>query len=57
VLGGEVLRAILSDDLDPGLGERAEIFCGDVLGRRDDHNVRPELGADALVIRANGLRR
>jgi hypothetical protein len=56
VLGLEVLRAVLADDLDPGLGERGEAVDVDVLGCRDDRNVGPELRADPLVVRANRVR-
>ena len=36
VLGLEVLRAVLADDVDSGLGERGHVVDGDVLRGRDD---------------------
>ena len=49
-LRGEILGAVLADDLDPGLGERGQVLGGHVLGRSDDRHLRPELAADALVV-------
>ena len=57
VLRGEVLRAVLADDLHAGLGEDAQLVERDVLRRRDDGHVRPGLVADAQVPLADGRRR
>ena len=39
-LRGEVLRAVLADELDAGLGERRQVLRGDVLGR-GEHSTPP----------------
>src|SRR4051812_30357095 len=57
VLGLEILRAVLADDLHPGLGQRGELVHGDVLRGRDDGHLRPEVCADALVVGADLLSR
>jgi hypothetical protein len=53
VLGAEVLGAVLADDLDAGLGQRGHVLQRDVLRRRDDGHVRPDLLPDALVALAD----
>jgi hypothetical protein len=53
VLGREVLQAVLSHDLDAGLREHAHLVRRDVLRRRDDGHVRPDLLADAGVVRGD----
>ena len=40
LLGLQVLKAVLADQLHPGLGERAHLLGGDVLGRRQDLHLR-----------------
>jgi hypothetical protein len=55
LLGLEVLRAVLADDLDPGFRERAHVVRGDVLRGRDDRDPGPKLAVDPLVVRADGL--
>ena len=57
VLRREILGAILADDLHPALAERVHLLGRDVLRRDDDRHVRAHLGADALEVRADGLRR
>src|SRR5206468_12707912 len=57
VLGLEVLGAVLADDLDPSLGERAEVLHVDVLRGGDDRHLGPELAANPLVALANGVSR
>ena len=57
VLALEVLGLVLADDLDPGLGEDAELVGVDVLRRGHDRHVRPELGSDPIDVRADRLSR
>ena len=57
VLGLEVLRAVLADDLDPGFGERGQVVHADVLGRCDDGDVRAKLGPDPVIVLADRLSR
>src|SRR5262249_8820481 len=57
VLRLEVLGAVLADDLDPRLCERGQVLQVDVLDRSHDGDVRPELGPDPLVVRANDFSR
>ena len=47
VLGLEVLRPVLSDDLDSGLGQDAQLGDGEVLRRGHDRHLRPDLVPDA----------
>ena len=57
VLRGQILRAVLSDDLDPCIGELRELRDGDVL-RCDDHgDAGSDFLPDALVALADLLRR
>jgi hypothetical protein len=56
VLGREVLRAILADDVDAGVGEQGELVDRQVLRRDDDRDVFPDLVADALVALPNDVR-
>ena len=53
----QVLRAVLADDLDAGLGQRRQVFERDVLRRGDDGDARPDLLANALVALADLIRR
>ena len=57
VLSLELLRAVLAYDLDAGVDEHAQVLECDVLDRRDDGDAVADLRADALVVRAHGLRR
>ena len=57
VLALEVLRAVLPHHLDPGFREHGHVLERDVLRRRDDRHVASDLGANALVRGADGLRR
>jgi hypothetical protein len=57
VLALEVLRAVLADDLDPGFDEDRQVRRCDVLGRGDDRDPFADFASDALVVRADGLRR
>ena len=41
VLRREILRAVLADDRDAGLGERRHLLESDVLRRRDHLDTRP----------------
>ena len=50
VLGLEVLEAVLADQLDPGLGERVHLLGDDVLGRREDLDLRPAALAHPLEV-------
>src|SRR5437016_13627303 len=57
VLRLEILRAVLANDLDSGLGEDRQLLDRDVLRRRDDRDRVADLGADALVTLPNLVRR
>ena len=57
VLRLEILRAVLAHDLDARLDEHAMSSSGHVLRRRDDVTSGPTSAADALVARADLLRR
>src|SRR5215831_894656 len=57
VLPLELLGAVLADDLDPRLDENRHVRERDVLRRRDDRDATADVGADALVVCADGLRR
>src|SRR5262245_3363118 len=57
VLGFEILEPVLADDRDPGCGQNAEVVRTDVLRGGDDGHLRPDLRADALVVRADGAYR
>ena len=51
------MRSIGRDPLFVDHGEGAELFDVDVLDGRDDRHVLPELRADPLVVRADGVNR
>ena len=54
----EILRAVLADDLDAGLGEHGHVVERDVLRRRDDgHAAARPRSRIALVALADRLRR
>ena len=53
VLRLEVLRAVLADDLDAGVGEHLHVVDRDVLRRDDDGDVRADLVRDARVALAD----
>ena len=53
VLRLEILRAVLADDLDAGLGERGHVLDGDVLRRRDHRDSRPDLFPSARSARGS----
>src|SRR6476620_1352814 len=53
----EVLRTVLSDDLDPGLDEDGHVLHGDVLRRGNDRHSVADLDTDLLVALANLVRR
>ena len=55
VLGLEVLRAVLADDLDSRLGQGGHVVDGDVLRGRDDRHVGADLVADAREARGDLL--
>ena len=57
VLALEVLRAVLSDDFDAGFREGTQVGERDVLRGRNDRDGLADLRADALVVRADDLRR
>ena len=57
VLRLEVLRAVLADHLDARLGQHAHVLERHVLRRRDDRHARADLGADALEVLADEVRR
>jgi len=56
VLGFEILDAVLTDDLDPCLGEDRHLRERGVLRRRDDGHCGPDFGLHARVVRGD-LRR
>ena len=53
----EVLRPVLADDLDPGLGEHGHLLERDVLRGGDDGDPRADLVPDPLVALADLVRR
>jgi hypothetical protein len=53
VLRAEVLRPVLADHLDAGLGERGQVVERDVLRGGDDRDARTDLLADAFVALAD----
>ena len=57
VLAFEILRTVLTDDLDAGFREHTQVGERDVLRRRNDRDGLADLRADALVVRADDLRR
>jgi hypothetical protein len=56
VLAFEILRAVLTDDLDPGFREDSQVGECDVLRRRNDRDGLADLCANALVVHADNLR-
>ena len=57
VLAFELLRAVLTDHLNAGFREHTQVGERDVLRRRNDRDGLADLRADALVVRADDLRR
>jgi hypothetical protein len=57
VLRLQVLRAVLADDLDPGLGQDGHVLGGHVLRGRDDRHPRADVGADAREPLGDAIRR
>ena len=56
MLGCEILRAVLADDADAGIDERAELVDRQILRRDDDRHAVAHLFPHTLVALAGLLR-